>query len=567
MTVLKVLSFLSSLFFIGLFFFLVASNSVDIPVGDDFYCLLLFAQEFHDSDSLLKGWSLLTEQWVEHRILFSRLTALISLLIHGQVNFVTIILLGNLTLVAMTVLFGFFLRKVGQFSWFYLLPVVLILFNPAAFEGNVWAGAATVYMPVCFLGLLTIYLVAQGSKTAFFLGIITASIATFSFGNGMFAFFSAFIVLLYLKEFKKAGIWATVAVLMVCCYFYGYGVHSATKSFDLFVHFRYPMYIIYNLLVFIGGVFNLIDNTNSHFQAENLPSLLMGLILLVVILIGVFIFLFQDRPVYTPRTDTRKPKVIWLGMALFILLTTLAMTYSRTFGESMNTVSSRYRIYSMLFFILAYLWCFMFFKNKKAVAAGYGSIALLLLGFNYFMNFDKLANFKSSFLAGVYNYKVNHDWVIYRHTAYYAPASVAVSDSISKADEPVYRFKNAFPELTLSSILNAKELSHVTVTKSEGCIDKKSNCIYVASDHFPETPNNHKGIYLVFYNQKNIYLLPCDPVKNGKVKMLTSFRYFKNGFATQVDYDFIRPDGDGYKLAIFCPSNRGDKIMKINDPL
>lgn len=99
------------IFLILFFFSLIISNSVNIPNGDDLYCLLLFTQEFQDAPSLIDRLKLLFEQWVEHRIVYSRFTALLSYWLTSQVNFVTIIIIGNLTLVGFTILFWKVIKK------------------------------------------------------------------------------------------------------------------------------------------------------------------------------------------------------------------------------------------------------------------------------------------------------------------------------------------------------------------------------------------------------------------------------------------------------------------------
>ncbi len=54
-------------------FVIIGRNAVNIPIGDDFYCALLFVQQFQDSPDYFEKLSLLFGQWVEHRIVYSRL--------------------------------------------------------------------------------------------------------------------------------------------------------------------------------------------------------------------------------------------------------------------------------------------------------------------------------------------------------------------------------------------------------------------------------------------------------------------------------------------------------------
>lgn len=541
------------------YFVIVVSNSVNIPNGDDLYCLLLFTQEFQDAPSWTTRFELITQQWVEHRIVYSRFTALLSYWITGQVNFIAIIIIGNMTLVGFTALFWKLIKRTGV-SMYYLIPVVLILFSPVMYEANVWAGACTVYMPVCFLGLLTIYLLVNKPKTGFVTGLLTALLATFSFGNGMFAFFAGLVVLIYLHQYRLAVIWAFLTALSIFLYFRNYEAFSATDAFGVAAHFEKPLYLLYNLFGFSGGIFDSTENSNTPVVAANIPAILIGGVLISVIIYGVFLFAKGE---YTAvRKD--KLKVTWLGMILFVGITTLVMTYSRSVGEAMNTLSSRYKIYSMVIFLLVYLWCLMFYKKKTVVGFVFGGISFVLLIFNYYVNYQKITNYNTYFSSGLYNYNENRDWLIYSQTSYYDKASLMISDSIRNNRNPVYNFDKIFPEITYQTILEADQLKTISVQRNENCYGKKGGCISFRTDAYPTSPSNrYKGIYLIAYNKENIYLFVANPFRNGRLNMIKTGEYFQKGFTLDQDFSPILKAGTSYQFAVFCPTEK-QKILKID---
>lgn len=541
------------------YFVIVISNSVNIPNGDDLYCLLLFTQEFQDDPSWTTRFELITQQWVEHRIVYSRFTALLSYWITGQVNFIAIIIIGNMTLVGFTALFWKLIKRTGV-SMYYLIPVVLILFSPVMYEANVWAGACTVYMPVCFLGLLTIYLLVNKPKAGFVTGLLTALLATFSFGNGMFAFFAGLVILIYLHQYRLAVIWAFLTTLSIFLYFRNYEAFSATDAFGVAAHFEKPLYLLYNLFGFSGGIFDSTENSNTPVVAANIPAILIGGVLISVIIYGVFLF---ARGEYTAvRKD--KLKVTWLGMILFVGITTLVMTYSRSVGEAMNTLSSRYKIYSMVIFLLVYLWCLMFYKKKTIVGFVFGGISFVLLIFNYYVNYQKITNYNTYFKAGLYNYNENKDWLIYSQTSYYDKASLMISDSIRNNRNPVYTFDKIFPEITYQAILEADQLKTISVQRNENCYGKKGGCISFRTDAYPTSlSNRYKGIYLIAYNEENIYLFVANPFRNGRLNMIKTGEYFQRGFTLDQDFSPILKSGASYQFAVFCPTEK-QKILKID---
>ncbi|WP_221392822.1 hypothetical protein [Dyadobacter sp. NIV53] len=540
------------------YFIIIITNSVNIPNGDDLYCLLLFTQNFQDTPSWEERFRLITEQWVEHRIVYSRFTALLSYWFTSQVNFVTIIIIGNATLIGFTVLFWKLIRRTGV-SMYFLIPVVLILFSPVMYEANVWAGASTVYMPVCFLGLLTIYLLVDKPESGFIPAAMIALLATYSFGNGMFSFIAGLVVLLYLKKYKLSAVWAILAITAILLYFRNFNFYSNTEAFGVSAHFQNPSYLFYNLFGFIGGIFDYAENINSPLMAANIPAILIGIILSAVIFYGIYQFFIK---VNTNKSQERL-RVIWLGMVAFMGITILVMAYSRTFGEAMNTLCSRYKIYSMVVFILVYWWCLMFYDKKKVVGLVFGGVSLLLLMFNYYANYQKLTNFKSVFLSGLYNYNVNNQWVIYRHTSYFEGASMMLSDSIKHNPDPVYVFNDVFPQLTHQALREADVLGNVRVVQENNCHGRPGKCLSIHTDTYPSTSNVFKGIYLVVYNDENIFLFAANPARNGRFNILTKGEYYKDGFFLDENFGRSLKKGVEYKLAVFCPTE-DEKIRRIN---
>lgn len=544
-----------------LFFSLIITNSVNVPNGDDLYCLLLFTQQFQDASSLSERLNLLAGQWVEHRIVYSRLTALFSYWLTSQVNFVTIILIGNATLLGFTALFWKMIRR-ANVSLYYLIPVVLTLFSPVTYEANLWAGASTVYMPVAFLGLLTIYLLVYHGRTGAILALLTALLATFSFGNGMFTFVAAVAVLLYQKRIKSAVIFGLAAAGAVFLYFRDFEAHSSTKAFSVAEHFQKPLYLFYNLFGFVGGILDYTENTNAPIEASNIPAVVLGLFLFVAMSVGAILFL-REKTLQGGSPSIKTLKIAWLGMASFVVITAVVMAYSRTSGAAMNTLSSRYKIYSMLCWILVYCFCLIHFSRKKVVGMAFGGISALLLLFNYYTNYDKLTNYKAYLLSGIFNYNTNGQWIIYRHTAYYEGASKMLSDSIANNLEPVYVFNPVFADLSHSALNRAAVLKNVRISQDDGCSGKPGKCLTIHTDDYPSVSNYFKGIYLVVYNDTNIYLFVANPVKNGRLNMLTQGEYYKEGFYLDKNFGKTLKPGSQYKLAVFCPTEN-EKIRRLD---
>src|SRR5690606_6121661 len=123
-------------------------------------------------------------------------------------------------------------------------------------------------------------------------------------------------------------------------------------------------------------------------------------------------------------------------------------------------------------------------------------------------------------------YRSNGQWMIYRHTNYYEIASKTISDSIVNHSDPVYHFPSAFPQITPEAIQNAPLLHRTYITRG----GESGNYFTFQSDEYPSVSNHFEGIYLIVYNDENRYLFAANPLKNGRINMVTKGDYFKPGF-------------------------------------
>jgi len=80
---------------------------------------------------------------------------------------------------------------------------------------------------------------------------------------------------------------------------------------------------------------------------------------------------------------------------------------------------------------------------------------------------------------------------------------------------------------------------------------------------YPNVSNYFKGIYLVVYNDTNIYLFVANPVKNGRLNMFTKGDYYRKGFFLDSNFGDVLKPGSRYNLAIFCPTE-AEKIKRIH---
>lgn len=539
------------------FFIIIGRSAVNIPIGDDFYCVLLFVQQFQDSPGYAEKLYLLFDQWVEHRIFYSRLVALISFWLTSQVNFLFMIWIGNLSLIGILFFFSRAFRRL-DLSAYFLLPVVLTVLSPVMYEGNLWAGASTVYMPVCLMGYVTIGLLVAGSRQDVLIALFIALLATFSFGNGMLLFAAGTLVLAVQRRSLHAFTWIVAGAIAVIAYFTGFHPHSATDAFGVASHFRHPAYLCYNFLAFVGGVFDYSENTNSAVQVSNLLSIGMGLVGTAGL--GRIAFLLITCGFLHRSAPKQNEAIAWLGITFFLVSTALGIAYSRTSGDVMTTLSSRYKIYSMALLMMVYWGLLLCTGRRRLIGLAFFGLSFLLLLFNCYVCYGKMVTHKSAYLAGLYNYQRNHRWLIYRNTSYFERSARFVSDFVCEQPRPVFTFAPVFPQLTAAA-LSAAPVAAVRL--SWGSVDRQKKRLTIESNSYPESHGASGEVYLILYNDSDCFLLPASPLRNGRKNMLIQWQYFKAGFYFDETLENVLRPGQQYQLAIFCPLEK-EPVRKID---
>nr|WP_295934436.1 hypothetical protein [uncultured Dyadobacter sp.] len=540
------------------FFIIIGRSAVNIPIGDDFYCALLFVQQFQDSPGYLGKLNLLFGQWVEHRIFYSRLIALVSFWLTGQVNFLLMIWIGNLSLVGILFFFARAFRRL-HLSGYFLLPVLLTLLSPVMYEGNLWAGASTVYMPVCLMGYVAVGLLVTGTRRNFLGALFTALLATFSFGNGMLVFVAGTLVLLVQRQSRQAFIWIVAGAVAVTAYFTGFHPHSATEAFGVVAHFRHPAYLFYNFFAFVGGVFDYTENTNSPVQIDNLPGIGMGIIEIAV-LCRISLLLISRGSLRPGQGLRQNEAAAWLGVTFFLIITALGIAYSRTSGDVMTTLSSRYKIYSMALLLTVYWGLLLCTGRQRLTGFAFFCLSCSLLVFNWYVYYGKMVTHKSSYLAGLHNYHRNHRWLIYRNTSYFERSAQFVSDFVRAQRQPVFTFAPVFPQLTLAA-LTAATVAAVRLSWASDARQKKR--LTIESDSYPGSHGASGEVYLIIYNGSECFVLPASPLRNGRKNMIVQWQYFKPGFYFDDTLEKILRPGQRYQLAIFCPLEK-EAFRKID---
>ncbi len=369
-------------FFIILFFYLLIFKfAVNVPFMDDFNAILGFTNNFFSSN-LPRKFDLLFSQNNEHRILFSRLAGLASYYLTGKINFRYLIILGNLSLIGLLLVFlkATIFSKNVTIPPRFIIPAVLLLFQPQYHELIFRAMAPLSFILVLFFVFLSLCLLAKQSAKFFSFSLLLAILATFTNGNGMFIFPAGFFVLFIQKRYKAIKPWLFAGILCTGLYFIGYSKPAQNPSIAAAI-FNNPFRTISYFFHFLGSA------AIISFQRESV-SLLTGI-------------LFSVYFVYLIKIKYFRINLAIFSFLLFLFITAVANSLCRSgFGACWPLIRSEYTLISMLCFISFYFSAIDILP-KKVIGHIFPILLIGALFFNfysYYKHYNLLVSHKANLI-------------------------------------------------------------------------------------------------------------------------------------------------------------------------
>lgn len=363
------------------YFALVGHFADNIPFWDDYLAEQNFLVRFLQSPSLSERLRMLIEQHNEHRLLFTRLTALVVYLFTGKLNYAVYIILAN----AMLIGTGLLMYKTindDRKKAFGTFLIALLLCNGQHLETSVWAMSGLANIGTLFLALASLFCVLRRETAWLVAGFALSVLTVFSNGNGMFILIPALIGLALQKRAKTCVTYAIVAAFSVMFYFLNY-VRPERTDIGLTDMLAHAPQILINLCTFAG--------LNFWVPSFRIVSITVGAACLSVYLWGIW------KGWY--RTD-----LFSYASLTFLYLTAGAVAVVWVTGEAMGAL--RYRMYSspiLIFTLLLLLSHSKIFQKRCYVYTISG--ALLLYCFSsaiYIQKEQKRLEFK---LKSTYNWE------------------------------------------------------------------------------------------------------------------------------------------------------------------
>jgi hypothetical protein len=205
--------------------------AVNFPYWDDYFAVLDSLNKIRSADTVVEKTALVFSGHNEHRVAWLRAVVLGCWTVQGQVDFRTLIWLGNAGLVSLAaILVAGARRSVRWPSLLALIPLVLL--SPIQGKQMIWPMAAVSNYWVLAFAAAALLLLSGGTRTTFGWACLAAVAATFTSGQGLLCFPAGAVMLLMERRWRPALIWLTLMGLSAEAYFYQFSPLPPQRSLE-----------------------------------------------------------------------------------------------------------------------------------------------------------------------------------------------------------------------------------------------------------------------------------------------------------------------------------------------
>ena len=540
---------------VTLFYLVCIHFSYNFFYQDDYH-LLRFVTVIEDrSVSFQEKLSTLWGQHNEHRIIFPRLITLLDYYVQGHIDWAVLNVISALYYFGIFYFFFKILQKAGLNNW-YVLPIALLIFQPAAYENYYWTISILQQVGNLFWAMFLFYSLVYYNPSKFWISLLLIFILTFTHGNGLFAFGVGGILLFLQKRYKELGIWIGFMIFVSIIYFYGY--YTAQNS-----NIAGSLSNLKRLIGCFGGFWGVflkdILNTTNR-------AILAGLgIFIVLFIINIMTFLSFLFPKINIKTTIFFPQKSLFLFACFLYLSITAglVALSRSWSSMDAAFQNRYLHNSVIAFILLYT-TILLFKSVylKKIILSLGLIfSIIYYVFSWYSNYEFLVIQQQNQEADAVNYSLN--------------GITAVNDKSFNAniksvlDKSFTDGISVLPNTPLRDVVknidkftsNTKTNFPIEIKRDSVLSFNISNSHYRPLFHFTNLNYALSGkIYLVLKSDKNTFIFATNHRRNRKIELLKTSHFFTEGFYTSIMTDAM-PNGE-YTVGIL--SQEGEKTFQYS---
>lgn len=505
--------------------------AINIPKWDD-HALKKFIAEYAQAGDWQGKIQALFRQHNEHRIALTRLFAWIDYAVFGHLNYRHLMTTGNLLLLAVIPLWYDLLKK-NKKPLFALVPIPFLWMTLAFWENMYWGMSAVQNFGIVTLVLWTLYLVINPKVLPFSIAILLSIVTVLTSGNGLAVLPLGALLLFLAGNRKRFALWAVISVAEIFCYFYWYTKPESNPESKASL-----LQLVKGYMAFLGSFAECIP-VLDHTKV----CIFLGVVLfLVAVSIGSTTLFRIIRNKYTNKFE-RTTDLFCLGAILFILGTAAIVVQGRAgFGFDV-LITSRYKIYSVLLLIIAYIYVVVPIRGSflSPYITAIIALAVTFNVFSYHYHLVDAYNFRKQLVTWQFNWTFTDKSLKY-------PSDTSFAANIVEKTPVIY--DKWLPLIAIADRQNYAGSSRGMVDlydKTKFTTDTAS--IKITNSTFTSQRLQDSGVYVLLSSEKCYYIFPALRTRNTSRKQLFLKQYyFAPGF--YADIPFSEMDKGTYKVAL-----------------
>lgn len=536
---LHIFVFLAILVPIFVYFWVFDFYAINVPKWDD-HTLKEFLLKYTQATTWSDRWAALAKQHNEHRIILTRLVALIDFQIFGALNYVHLMLVGNIMLLGVIVLCWLILRA-NKKPLYTLLPIPFIWLTLASWENMYWGMAAIQNFGVVVLVLWVLYLSVAPQFGYFIVSIILLGITVATSGNGLLILPIGAVILFLAKKGSRFGIWLVMSGIYAYMYFSTYTTPDSNTT-----HHASLLDMVKGYMAFLGSFAEAFP-VQDHLQI----CIIMGVVLFLVAVSIISTNLFRIVLAHYEYPAARTTDLFCLGTLLFILGTAAIVVYSRADLGVGPLITSRYKIYSFLLLIIGYLYVVIPIRGSflSPYVSGIVFLTVLYNIFSYHYHLVDAFNLRKQLTTMQFNNTIL--------TKNLRPEKDTSFVANLVADTPVFYEK----WLHLVPVATRQQLAGTTTGLAE-LYDQTSfqptkSAIQLRNDQYTSQLLQDSGVYILLSSKNRYYLYPAYRTRNTNRKQLfLKQHYFAPGFGVDIPFGEI----EAGRYAVGLVRQQGERV-------
>lgn len=347
---------------IALYYITVQLFTINVPFCDEFHCVFMWLDQYHQKETVWQKFLSLFSQANEHRLFTFSLAVLTDYSLFGSVNMKRLAWEANLFMILLLYLVNLLNTTDRRNPWIILL-IAFFLFVPQNEITN-WPIVAFAAILQYSLVTASLWLLSRQGWTNLAGAILLATVATFSFGNGMITFAVGFLVLALKKPGRSVTwvIWAMAMVVAFCLYFQEYKFRGQTGLLTSAI--LNPIPVVQYFLTFFGTILIRIARVDLTWITVT------GLIPLTIL---AYLLIYKWKEVKMHPTA--------LAILLFMMISAAVAAVSRQKFGVIGATAPRYILMQALFLAVLFILILNIYGSKtKWLLPGLLCFAFFLYG-------------------------------------------------------------------------------------------------------------------------------------------------------------------------------------------